>query len=380
MSSLIKTDVRYRKWITAVSKRFRQSQLKAAVKVNGEMLRFYWGLGRDISLLSKEADYGSNFYKTISGDLKDVFPDIKSFSPTNLKYMRYFYEMYPAIGIRQQTADELVIPENRPQLVDGFDQKENRPQPVDDLEMIFYIPWGHNRMILDKCKGNPEKALFYVKKTLENNWSRAVLMNFLDTDLYERQGKAITNFSLTLPAEQSELAQAITKDPYNFDFISIREKYDEKELKDALMDNIERFLMELGNGFAYAGREVELNIGKTENFIDLLFYNFKLHCFVVIEVKIGEFKSADMGQLGTYMVAVNHQMKGEKDEPTLGLIICKSRDSVKARYALEASSQPMGIAVYDINRFLPEDYRSSLPTIEEIEAELADEVEGGQDA
>lgn len=380
MSSLIKTDVRYRKWITAVSKRFRQSQLKAAVKVNDEMLRFYWGLGRDISLLSKEADYGSNFYKTISGDLKDVFPDIKSFSPTNLKYMRYFYEMYPDIEIRQQTADALTIPEDRPQLVDGFDQTENRPQPVDDLKMIFYIPWGHNRMILDKCKGNPEKALFYVKKTLENNWSRAVLMNFLDTDLYERQGKAITNFSLTLPAEQSELAQAITKDPYNFDFISIREKYDEKELKDALMDNIERFLMELGNGFAYAGREVELNIGKTENFIDLLFYNFKLHCFVVIEVKIGEFKSADMGQLGTYMVAVNHQMKGEKDEPTLGLIICKSRDSVKAQYALEASSQPMGIAVYDINRFLPEDYRSSLPTIEEIEAELADEVEGGQDA
>ena len=380
MSSLIKTDVRYRKWITAVSKRFRQSQLKAAVKVNDEMLRFYWGLGRDISLLSKEADYGSNFYKTISGDLKDVFPDIKSFSPTNLKYMRYFYEMYPDIKIRQQTADALTIPEDRPQLVDGFDQTENRPQPVDDLKMIFYIPWGHNRMILDKCKGNPEKALFYVKKTLENNWSRAVLMNFLDTDLYERQGKAITNFSLTLPAEQSELAQAITKDPYNFDFISIREKYDEKELKDALMDNIERFLMELGNGFAYAGREVELNIGKTENFIDLLFYNFKLHCFVVIEVKIGEFKSADMGQLGTYMVAVNHQMKGEKDEPTLGLIICKSRDSVKVRYALEASSQPMGIAVYDINRFLPEDYRSSLPTIEEIEAELADEVEGGQDA
>ena len=378
MSSLIKTDVRYRKWITAVSKRFRQSQLKAAVKVNDEMLRFYWGLGRDISLLSKEADYGSNFYKTISGDLKDVFPDIKSFSPTNLKYMRYFYEMYPDIEIRQQTADALAIPEDRPQLVDGFDQTENRPQPVDDLEMIFYIPWGHNRMILDKCKGNPEKALFYVKKTLENNWSRAVLMNFLDTDLYERQGKAITNFSLTLPAEQSELAQAITKDPYNFDFISIREKYDEKELKDALMDNIERFLMELGNGFAYAGREVELNIGKTENFIDLLFYNYKLHCFVVIEVKIGEFKSADMGQLGTYMVAVNHQMKGEKDEPTLGLIICKSRDSVKAQYALEASSQPMGIAVYDINRFLPEDYRSSLPTIEEIEVELADEVEGGQ--
>ena len=226
-------------------------------------------------------------------------------------------------------------------------------------------------MIIDKCKGNPKKALFYVNETLKNNWSRAILMNFLDSDLYERQGKAITNFSVTLPETQSELAQAITKDPYNFDFIAIREKYDEKELKDALMDNIERFLMELGSGFAYAGREVELNIGKTENYVDLLFYNYKLHCFVVVEVKIGEFEGKDMGQLGTYMVAVNHQLKGEQDGPTLGLIICKSKDNVKAQYALEASSQPMGIAVYDINKFLPEDYKSSLPTIEEIEAELA---------
>ena len=153
----------------------------------------------------------------------------------------------------------------------------------------------------------------------------------------------------------------------------------EKELKDALMDNIGRFLMELGSGFAYAGREVELNIGATENFVDLLFYNYKLHCFVVVEVKIGEFQAGDMGQLGTYMVAVNHQMKGELDGPTLGLIICKSKDNVKAQYALEASSQPMGIAVYDINRFLPEDYKASLPTIEEIEAELAGDGEGEQE-
>lgn len=366
MSNLIKTDARYREWIKDVSKRFRQSQLKAAVKVNSEMLKFYWELGRDISILSAESEYGSGFYNAISNDLRDVFPDIKSFSTTNLKYMRYFYEMYPAAI------------ENRPQAGDNLGSIQNYPQAGDDFEMVFNIPWGHNKLIIDKSKGNPEKALFYVKKTLENNWSRAVLMNFLDTDLYERQGKAITNFSMTLPEEQSELAQAITKDPYNFDFIAIREKYDEKELKDALMDNIERFLMELGNGFAYAGREVELNIGKTENFVDLLFYNYKLHCFVVVEVKIGEFQGKDMGQLGTYMVAVNHQMKGEKDGPTMGLIICKHKDNVKAQYALEASSQPMGIAVYDINRFLPEDYRSSLPTIEEIEAELTDKV-GGQD-
>ncbi len=360
MSGLIKNDAKYRKWIQNVATRFRQSQLKAAVKVNSEMLRFYWELGRDISLLSAETNYGSNFYNTVSTDLKDVFPDIKSFSTTNLKYMRYFYEMYP---------DAL---ENRPQAVDDLEENKNRPQLVDDLGMIFMIPWGHNRTIIDKCKGDSAKGLFYVRKTLENNWSRNVLLNFLDTDLYERQGKAITNFSVTLPDDRSDLAQAITKDPYNFDFIAIREKYNEKELKDALLDNIGHFLMELGNGFAYAGREVELNIGNTENYVDLLFYNYKLHCFVVVEVKIGEFQAGDMGQLGTYMVAVNHQIKGEEDGPTLGLIICKSKDNVKAQYALEASSQPMGISVYDINKFLPEDYRSSLPTIEEIEAELAD--------
>lgn len=154
------------------------SQLKATVKVNSEMLRFYWGLGRDISVMSVNARYGSGFYNAISTDLKDIFPDVKSFSTTNLKYMRYYYEMYPS------------VPENHPQLVDELGRDEKRPQLVDDFEMIFYVPWGHNRTILDKCKGNPEKALFYVRKTLENNWSRAVLMNFLDTDLYERQGKA----------------------------------------------------------------------------------------------------------------------------------------------------------------------------------------------
>ncbi len=369
MSSLIKSDPAYKSWIEEVSKRFRQSQLKAAVKVNSEMLRFYWSLGRDIANMSKQSSYGSAFYRTISGDLQDIFPNVKSFSTTNLKYMRYFYEMYPEAG-------------NRQRLVDDLGQDENRQQPVDDLDVIFQIPWGHHVQILGKCKENPGKALFYVKKTIENNWSRAVLVNFLDTDLYERDGKAITNFSVTLPKEQSDLAQAMTKDPYNFDFISIREKYNERELKDALLNNLGRFLMELGNGFAYAGREVELPIGKTENYADMLFYNYKMHCFFVVEVKIGEFESADMGQLGTYMVAVNHQIRGENDGPTMGLIICKSKDNVKARYALEASSQPMGIAVYDINKFLPEEYRSSLPSIEEIEAELMDESgdeEGGQD-
>ena len=368
MSDLIKFNQDYKKWIEEVSLRFRQSQLKASVKANDIMLRFYWGLGRDISKWSKQAVYGSGFYETVSKDLQDIFPTVKSFSTTNLKYMRYFYEMYPNAGIH-------------PQLVDELSASENRPQSVDDLESIFYIPWGHNRCILDKCKKNPDKALFYVHKTLENNWSRAVLLNFLDTDLYERQGKAVSNFDLTLPEIQSDLAQAITKDPYNFDFLTISERYNEKDLKDALMDNIGKFLLELGNGFAFVGREVRLQIGDTEEFVDMLFYNIKLHCYVVIEVKVEEFDARDMGQLGTYMVTVNHHLKGENDGPTLGLIICKSKDNVKAQYALEASSQPMGISAYDISTFLPEEYKSSLPSIEEIEAELMDELadaEGGQ--
>ena len=367
-SNLIKTDESYRTWIQEISKRFSRSQIKAALSVNEEMLRFYWSLGRDISSMCLNARYGSGLFQSISADLKEVFPDVHSFSVTNLKYMRYFFETYPDI-------------ENRQQIADRFQPAGNRQQLADDLgkEIIFYLPWGHHILLLGKFRTDPDKALFYVRKAVENNWSRAVLLNFIGTDLYERQGKAVTNFALTLPSPHSDLAQAITRDPYNFDFLSIREKYDEKELKDALMDNITRFLLELGSGFAFVGREVPMEIGKTEEYIDMLFYNIRLHCYVVVEVKVEEFNSRDMGQLGTYMVAVNHQLKGEGDGPTLGLIICRSKDNVKARYALEASSQPMGISEYDINTFLPEEYKSSLPTIEEIEAEFA-EMEGRQNA
>lgn len=368
-SKLIKTDDTYRSWIREVSSHFRKSQIKAAVKVNEEMLRFYWSLGRDMEAKKEAYAWGSHFYQTISDDLKDALPDVKSFSPRNLLYMHQFYRLFPEAGFTKQLvaqSPEAVIAQQ------GVSQYIG-------AEEVFQIPWGHIVQIMNKAGGDREKALFYVRKTIENNWSRAVLLNFLGTNLFERQGRAVTNFKTTLPAVKSDLAQAITKDPYNFDFLTIREKYDEAELKDALMNNITRFLLELGNGFAFVGREVRLEIGETENFMDMLFYNIKLHCYVVVEVKVKEFDSKDMGQLGTYMVAVNHQIKGEADGPTLGLIICRSKDNVKARYALEASSQPMGISEYDINTFLPEEYKGSMPTIEEIEAELSN-PEGGQDA
>lgn len=336
----------YKDWITEISNEFKRSQIRAAVKINDEMLRFYWKLGKDISTMSKQYGYGSGFYKILSDDLKKVLPDVKSFSPTNLKYMRYFYELYPCAG--------------------------NRPQAVDDSTIVFRIPWGHNRTIIDKCKNNVDKALFYVRKTLENNWSRDVLVNFLDTDLFERQGKAITNFANTLPSVQGDLAQAITKDPYNFDFLALREQYDEKELKDALINKVNNFLIELGTGFAYMGREVRITVGEVEKFIDMLFYNTQRHCYVVVEIKTGKFDSSYAGQLGTYVVAINHQMKTENDNPTLRLLICKDMDKVEAQYALESTSQPLGISSYELSKLIPEEFKGSLPTIEEIEAELKD--------
>ena len=321
------------------------------------MLRFYWSLGHDMDEKKALYHWGSNFYEQIGKDLRKELPDVKSFSARNLRYMHQFYCLFP---ILQQAVAKL-----------DLDHKAVYEPYKSSGDDIFLIPWGHIVQIMNKVSGNRDKSLFYIHKTLENNWSRAVLMNFLDTDLYESEGKAVSNFALTLPAPQSDLAQAITKDPYSFDFLSIRKNYDEKELKDALMDNITKFLLELGNGFAFVGREYRLEIGDTDNFVDMLFYNIKLHCYVVVEIKVKEFDAGDTGQLGTYMVAVNHQLKGEQDGPTLGLLICKSKDNVKARYALEASSQPMGISQYDVTTFIPEKFKGSLPTIEEIEAEIA---------
>lgn len=353
MKNVIQIDDNYKRWLGELSDRFRSSQIKAAVRVNSEMLQFYWSLGRDISQMGLTAKYGSGFYKRLSADLKEIFPDVNSFSVTNLKYMKYFYDLYAEV--------------------------ENRQQLVDDLKNdIFKIPWGQHITIINKCKENRQKALFYVEKVLENNWSRAMLINFLDTNLYERQGKAVTNFKNTLPDIQSDLAQAITKDPYKFDFLSLTEKYNEKELKDALMDNITRFLLELGSGFSFVGREYRLEIGEKENFIDMLFFNINLRCYVVLEVKVTEFEPSFAGQLGTYVVAVNHQLKEDWQNPAVGLLVCKSMDKIEAQYALESASQPLGVSSYQLSKLIPENFKGSLPTIEELEAELNEDGHNDQ--
>ena len=196
------------------------------------------------------------------------------------------------------------------------------------------------------------------------------MLNFLDTDLYEREGKALNNFHVTLPEVGSDLANQLTKDPYSFNFLSMDDRYTEKELKDALMENIQSFLLELGTGFTFAGREYRLEVGESELFIDMLFYNVKVHAYVVIEVKTGKFKPEYSGQLGTYVVAVDHQLRGEMDNKTIGILVCKDKDNVIANYALESSSQPLGVSSYELSKLIPEDFKSSLPTIEELEKEL----------
>ena len=361
MSDLVNIDKSYAGWIAEVSARFRQCQIKASVKVNDEMLRFFWTLGRDLEQKKACYSWGEHFYAQVSKDLIREMPDVKSFSPRNLQYMNQFYRLFPDSIITHQVDARI----QSQQIVPQLDAQLNE-------EIVFCIPWGHIKVILDKCMGDKDKALFYVRKTMENCWSRAVLSNFLDTDLYNREGKAVNNFTITLPETQSDLARAITKDPYNFDFLTIRDRYDEKELKDALMENIKEFLLELGTGFSFVGREYRLMMGDKENFIDMLFFNIRLRCYVVLEVKVTEFDSSFAGKLGTYVVAVNHQLKEDWMNPTIGLLVCKGLDKVEAQYALESTSQPIGVSSYELSRLVPEEFKGSLPTIEEIEAELQD--------
>ena len=371
-------DKDYLQWVKGLCMRYRQSQIKAAVKVNTEMLKFYWSLGRDIVTLKAEDRWGSKFFHNLSRDLKEANPSTTCFSAKNLLYMKNFYCMYqPYFEIGQQVADQLGENVILPQLGAKNGSHEIGQQVADQLENdIFLTPWGHHMLLIDKFFKEPQKALFYVHQTVKNGWSRNVLHNFIDSSLYERQGKALSNFKSTLPNVDSDLAQEITKDPYNFAFTGITKPYNERILKDALLNNITKFLTELGTGFAYVGKEYRLQIGEKENFIDLLFYNLNLSCYLVLEVKIGSFTFADVGQLGGYVVACNHLLRKEgRDNPTIGVLICKEKDRIQAQYALDSSSQPIAISEYDLEKFYPEKLEGTMPTIEEWEAKLGGSID-----
>lgn len=365
-------DSEFKQWLVDLKSKIKQSQLRAAVKVNSELLRLYWELGRDIVIRQMDATWGSGFYSHLNKELKKEFPDIQGFSPTNLNYCKRFYQFYadntelckqipevfhPQIGGKTQTSD------NKDVTIHPQAGGELEPNP------LFSIPWGHQKLLIDKCKSVHE-ALFYVQKIIKNGWSRAVLMNFIEAGLYHAQGKSINNFDKLLPDIQSDLAIETLKDPYNFDFLMLTEGYKEKELEDALVENITKFLLELGQGFAFVGRQYPIKVGKKERSIDLLFYHLELRCYVVIELKVKEFEPEHTGKLGYYIVAVDEQLKKDIDNPTIGLLICKTKDNVEAQYSLKSSSQPIGISEYTFSKLLPENFKSSLPSIEEIEREL----------
>lgn len=357
----------YRSWVKELKQRYLSARLKASIDANRTLLEYYWNLGRDIADKQYANTYGSGFYKTLSHDLRSEMPGEKGFSESNKRYMYRFYNLY----------SQLV--ENLPQGVDDFKQ-QSRPQVADDLlKEICSIPWFHQKTIIDKSKGDAKKALFFVRKVIENSWGRDVLLNFLGTDLYDRQEKAITNFSKTLPALQSDLAQQTTKDPYVFNFLTMTEDYNEKELEDPLVANVTKFLVELGTGFAYMGRQYRMQVGEKEIFIDILFYNTRIHAYCCIELKTGSFQASYLGQLGLYVTAVNHQLKTEHDNPTIGLLICKDKDNIEAQYSLEAYNLPLGISQYELSKLIPTEIKSSLPSIEEIESSLEQLSENNKD-
>lgn len=371
LSVVLHDDCDYKDWLVELKERFYSHRLKASCATNGYLLDFYWKLGRDIEAKQYANTYGSGFYKNLSLDLKNEMSGIKGFSPINLRYMSKFFKLYaPLYRNIPQTAElfsDSLSDSNVPQIAE---QSENSQQPVDDFKMLFSIPWDHHRRIIDKCKDDMDKALFFVRKTWENNWGRDALLNWLNTNLYERDGKAVTNLQTTLPAIQSDLAQQMTKDPYQFDFLNLREKFDERDIEDELVNNVTRFLLELGKGFSYMGRQFRLEIGQQEFFPDLLFYNAHLHAYVVIELKAQSFHPSFLGQLSFYVSAINHQFKTDIDNPTIGLLICKNKDNVVAKYALEAYKEPMGISEYQLSKLFPKDFKSSMPTIEELEKGL----------
>lgn len=372
---LKENNEQYFRWISDLKQRIQQSQIKAAIQVNSALIEMYWDLGKEISERSFENTYGSGFLKQLSSDLLNEFPEIKGFSLSNIKYVKSFYLFYNQnITKSQQLVGEFKLDDNSnlQQVAGEFknEKNPNRQQLVGEFpQKLFLIPWGHHIQIFTKCK-NVTEALFYINKTIENGWSRAILLNMISGNLYQSQGKAVTNFSKTLPDYDSELVKQTFKDPYIFDFLNITENFKERELENALIDNIQKFLIELGNGFAFVGKQVEMKVGNQSFFLDLLFYHIKLKRYVVIELKSGEFEPEHAGKLNFYVTSVDKQLRDENDNATVGLIICKTKDDIIAEYSLTDLHKPLGISSYELRKILPDNFKSSLPSIEEIENEL----------
>lgn len=327
----------YADWLADLKTRIHSAQQRAALAVNRELVLLYWQIGQDILARQAAQGWGAKVIERLSQDLRSAFPEMKGFSRANLMYMRAFAAAWPDEKIVQQAVGQL--------------------------------PWGHNLVLLSQLK-DPAQRLAYAESAIQHGWSRNVLNIHIETRLLERSGKAVSNFSTTLPAPQSDLARESLKDPYRFDFLGLSREAGERAIENALVKHVTEFLLELGAGFAFVGRQVLLDVGGDEFFIDLLFYHLKLRCYVVIELKGGKFKPEHLGQLSFYLTAVDEQIKHPQDNPTIGLLLCKSKNKVVAEYALRQNTQPLGVAEYKLIESLPPELATDLPSIEQIEQEL----------
>lgn len=331
----------YTELLSDLKARIGQARVRAALAVNRELVQLYWHIGHEILTRQDTEGWGTKVIQRLSRDLRAEFPEMRGLSPRNLRYARTFAGAYGPGPIGQQP--------------------------------VAQIPWGHNALLLDKLSDR-ETRLWYAAKTVEHGWSRNVLALHIDRRLHETQGAALTNFDAALPAPQSDLATELVKSDYNFDFLGIGDEARERQIEQGLIDHVRRFLLELGAGFAFVGSQHHLKVGETDFFIDLLFYHVKLHCYVVIELKAGPFRPEHAGKVNFYLTAVDELLRdGERDEPSIGIILCRNRDRIVAEYALRDSNKPLGIATYTTQQ-LPELLAQNLPSVDALEAEFADDA------
>ncbi|MCX7088229.1 MAG: PDDEXK nuclease domain-containing protein [Methylococcales bacterium] len=338
MVNIVSLPTDYAAWLAELKTRIHTAQQRASLSVNRELVLLYWQIGQDILARQNREGWGTKVIERLAQDLRNAFPDMKGFSRANLMYMRAFAEAWPELAIVQQAVGQL--------------------------------PWGHNLVLLSKLK-TTDQRLAYAQRAIEHGWSRNVLAIHIERRLLEREGQAVTNFAVQFPRPHSDLAQESLRDPYLFDFLGIGNEAGERAVEEAIIKHITQFLIELGAGFAYVGRQVHLEVGGDDFFMDLLFYHLKLRCYVVVELKAGAFKPEHAGQLSFYLSAVDTQMKAEQDNPTIGLLLCKSKNKVVAEYALRDSNKPIGVAEYQLIESLPAELQTSLPSIEAIEQALS---------
>ena len=368
--------------LTDIKQRVRHAQTRAMMAVNAELIRLYWDIGALIHARQRQQGWGAGVIRRLAKDLHNELPEEKGFSERNIKRMLAFYREYPhlAAGVIgdakvPRPVAQIANVEKGPQPVahhpDGQTAAARPPYPP---ELLLALPWGHHAELMGKIK-DPATRQWYMRATIENGWSRNILLMQIETAAHQRQGKAASNFALRLPAPDSDLVQQTLKDPYLFDFLTLEAGFHERELETGLIAHLEKFLLELGQGFAFVGRQYQLDLGEQDFYIDLLFYHLKLRCYVVIDLKRGDFKPEYAGKMNFYCNVVDDKLRHENDKPTIGLILCQQPNRVLAEYALRGVDKPIGVSSFELTRALPETLRTSLPSIEQIERELGSEHE-----